>query len=246
MTDAVADPRITDISRAGAIRLALFLPQYAKTSTGDINPLGAGLVAHALIGALAERLSIKMQIVEQPSPPEAIETLNAGGCDVMILGFEESRRKLVDFTPPVIQFDFAYLVPSGSSIEETAEVDRPGRRISVPQGHASWMALKRLIVHAEIVGTDLPDEAFALIRDGKVDVFALPREQLIDYAAMLPGSRILTQGFGVNVGGFVVAKGRSQLLGFISDFVEEAKASGLVGRILDDAELTSRGFNVAN
>ena len=108
------------------------------------------------------------------------------------------------------------------------------------------MALKRLILHAEIVGTDLPDEAFALIRDGKVDVFALPREQLIDYAAMLPGSHILTQGFGVNVGGFAVAKGQSQLLGFISDFVEEAKASGLVGRILDDAELTSRGFNVAN
>ena len=43
----------------------------------------------------------------------------------MILGIEESRKKLVDFTPPTIQFDFAYLVPSGSAIEETAEVDRP-------------------------------------------------------------------------------------------------------------------------
>ena len=246
MTDRAAEPRIADIARTGCIRLALFLPQYTKTSTGDINPVGAGFVAHELIVALAEHLSIRMQIVHQQAPPKAIETLNGGGCDVMILGIEESRRKFVDFTPPVIQFDYAYLVPPGSPIEETAEVDHPGHRISVPQGHASWMALKRLIRHAEIVGTDLPDEAFALIRDGNANVFALPREQLIDYAALLPGSRILTQGFGVNDVGLAVAKGRSQLLAYISDFVEEAKASGLVSRILDGAELTSRGFNVAN
>jgi polar amino acid transport system substrate-binding protein len=107
------------------------------------------------------------------------------------------------------------------------------------------MSLKRSIVHAEIVGTEIPDEAFALVRDGEVDVFALPREQLIDYAALLPGSRILSKGFGYNVGSFAVAKGREQLLTFISDFVEEAKASDLVKRILDDAELTSRGFDVA-
>jgi polar amino acid transport system substrate-binding protein len=246
MNDDAVDPRIADIAKTGVIRLALFLPQYAKTPTGDINPLGAGLVAHELIGALAERLSTKMQIVKQPTPSKAIETLNAGGCDVMILGIEEARRKLVDFTPPVIQFDYAYLVPTGSPIEETREVDRPGRRISVVQGHASWMTLKRVIKHAEIVGTDLPGEAFALIRDGKVDVFALPREQLIDYASMLPGSRILTQGFGVNNVGLAVAKGRPQLLTFISEFVEEAKASGVVSRILDGAELTSRGLTVAN
>ena len=245
MADAVADPRIAAIAKAGSIRLALFLPQYAKTPAGDINPLGAGLVARELIGALAERLRIKMQIVQQPTPPKAIETLNAGGCDVMILGIEEPRRKLVDFTPPVIQFDYAYLVPKGSPIAEIGEVDQPNRRISVVQGHASWMALKRVIRHAELVGTDLPDEAFALIRDGKVDVFALPREQLIDYAAMLPGSRILRQGFGINDVALAVAKGQTQLLAFISEFTEEAKASGLVGRILDRAELGSRGFNVA-
>ncbi len=245
MADVVVDPRIADIAKAGSIRLVLFLPQYAKTPAGDINPLGAGLVARDLIGALSERLHIKIQIVLQPTPPKAIETLNAGGGDVMILGIEEPRRKLVEFTPPVIQFDYAYLVPASSHIEKTAEVDRPGRRISVVQGHASWMALKRVIGHAEVVGTDLPDEAFGLIRDGKVDVFALPREQLIDYAAMMPGSRILTEGFGINDVGLAVAKGQPQLLAFIREFTEEAKASGFVGRILEGAELTSRGFNVA-
>lgn len=245
MNNSAVDPRVADIIKAGAIQLALFLPQYSKTSDGSLTPHGAGVVGHRLIGALAEGLGIEMQIVEQPSPPAAIKTLNTGDCDLLILGVEESREKLVEFSLPVIQFDFAYLVSANSALKETEGVDCPGCRISVPSGHASWMSLKRSIVHAEIVGTEIPDEAFALVRDGEVDVFALPREQLINYAALLPGSRILSKGFGYNVGSFAVAKGREQLLTFISDFVEEAKASDLVKRILDDAELTSRGFDVA-
>jgi len=246
MSDAPADPRIADLAKTGRIRLGLFMPQYAETPTGGIHAAGAGCVAFELVGSLAGRLGLTMEIVPQPTPPKAVEALNAGRCDVIVIGIDESRRKLVDFTPPVFQFDFAYLVPSSSPIVEADEVDRPGHRISVPRDHASWMALKRFIEHAEIMDTDLPDEAFALIRDGKADIFALPREQLFDYSAKLPGSRILAQGFGINHVGLAVAKGQTAFGSFIGDFVEEAKASGLVGRILDGTELTSRGFSVAN
>jgi polar amino acid transport system substrate-binding protein len=228
----------------GGIRLGLFLPQYSKGENGALIPSGAGLVARELIGALATRLNIGMRIVELPTPPKAIETVNAGACDVLIIGIEPARQALVDFTPPVIQFDYAYLVPAGSEIEQIAEVDRPGVRISVVQGHASYMTLTRVVKQAQIIGTDLPDEAFALLRDGKANVFALPREQIIYYAEMLPGSRILKDGFGVNDVAFAVAKGQSERLSFLSEFVEDAKASGLIQRILDDAELGSRGFNV--
>ncbi len=245
MSNAADDPRITDIIESGVIRLALFLPQYATAADGVVTPLGAGVVGNALIGTLAESLGIRMELIEQPSPPAAIKTLNDGGCDLSILGVEELRWQLADFTPPVIQFDFAYLVPVGSAIQETDEVDRPGCRISVPSGHASWMALKATIKHAEIVATEIPDEAFAMVQAGDVDAFALPREQLIDYAELLPGSRILTEGFGYNIGSFAIAKGRQDLLDFMNEFVEEAKASGQVKRILDEADLTSRGFDVA-
>jgi hypothetical protein len=68
MNNSIIDPRVTDIVEAGAIRLALFLPQYAKTSNGELIPLGAGVVGHGLIGALAKRLGIEMQIIELSSP----------------------------------------------------------------------------------------------------------------------------------------------------------------------------------
>jgi polar amino acid transport system substrate-binding protein len=237
--------RLTEIQNNQCIRLALFLPQYAMDGNGALIPIGAGVVGHKLIETLAGQLNIKMQIVRQSSPPQAVETLQEGGCDVIIMGIEESRRKLVDFTPSVIQFDYAYLVPPGSPINEMSEVDRSGHRISVPRGHASWIALKKQISYADIVETELPDEAFALLLDGEAEVFALPREQLIDYAAMLSGSRVLTKGFGINDVGLAVAKGQSQFLEFLTKFVREAEMSGLVSQILDDAELTSRGFNTA-
>jgi polar amino acid transport system substrate-binding protein len=102
----------------------------------------------------------------------------------------------------------------------------------------------RVVKRAQILGTDLPDEAFGLLRDGKSDVFALPREQLLDYEAMLPGARILKNGYGVNDVAFAVGKGQSERLSFLSEFVESAKASGLIQHILDSADLGSRGFNV--
>jgi polar amino acid transport system substrate-binding protein len=62
----------------------------------------------------------------------------------------------------------------------------------------------------------------------------LPREQLIDYSTRLSGSRVLEDAYGIN---FV---GR---LAYISEFVEEAKASGLIQRIIDKSGL--RGFQVS-
>ena len=100
-------------------------------------------------------------------------------------------------------------------------------------------------VDAIFADTDVPDEAFALVRDGDAEVFALPREQLLDYKEMLPGSRILTQGFGINDVGLAVAKGEPQVLEFMTKIIQGAKSSGLVNKILFDAELISRGFNVA-
>jgi ABC-type amino acid transport substrate-binding protein len=245
MSDKVEGSRLLEIRKNECIRLALFLPQYSINANGDLIPMGAGLVGDKLIDILAEELKINMQIVRQASPPKAVEALKEGACDVLIMGIEESRRKLVDFTPAVVQFDYAYLVPPGSPIKEISEVDCTGNRISVPAGHASWIALKKQISYAEIIDTDVPDEAFALFRDGDAEVFALPREQLIDYSEMLAGSRILKQGFGINDVGLAVAKGEPRFLEFMTEFVRRTKSSGLVKKILVEAGLISRGFNTA-
>ncbi len=246
MSEPTADPRIADIVEAGVIRLALFLPQFVETSSGEIDPKGAGLVGQRLLAPLAERLNLTLKLIGRPSPPKAIETLLAGEADAIFMGIQGSRQSRVAFTAPVIRFDYGYMVPDGSPIAEASEVDRPGRRISAVRGHASTMTLEGSIEHAEILLSEVPKQAFALFRDGGADVFAIPRVELFEYAPAMPGSRILAEGFGFNTVGFAVTMDRSPLLGFMEEYVADTKASGIVQRILDDSGLAARGVGVAN
>ena len=108
MAEATADPRITDIVEAGVIRLGLFLPQFTATPAGAVNPKGPGIVAHELMGAIAGPLNVTVRLAGLANPPKAIEAVNAGEIDVMFTGIVASRRTLIAFTDPVVQFDYAY------------------------------------------------------------------------------------------------------------------------------------------
>ena len=239
-----ADPRVADLVQAGKIRLAVFLPQYNKDpATGEIRGVGTGFVAAELIRALAARLGIAMEIVGYPTPAKTVEGLKAHECDLAFMGIEPSRAGEVDFTPPVVQFDYTYLVPAGSTIRNIGDADQPGMRIAVVRNHASTLTLSRIVKHAELVGADLPDEAFDSLRNGKVHVFAAPREPLLDYAATLAGSRVLDDAYGANNIGVAIAKGQTGRIAYLAAFMDEAKASGLVRAAIERGGLPT--FRVA-
>jgi polar amino acid transport system substrate-binding protein len=238
------DPRVADLVQAGQIRAALFLPQYTKDPvTGELLGLGMGFLALEIARAIAARLGVEVLVIEQPTPPKAVECLKASACDVAFLGIEPSRAAEVDFSPPFVQFDYTYLLPAGSAIHSVADADRPGARIVVVRNHASSLALSRMVKHAKLLGAELPDTAFDVLRAGNADAFAAPREQLLDYCIKLPGSRVLEDSYGVNLVAIAVPKGQAGRLAYISEFIEEAKASGLIARAIERGGL--RGFQVA-
>jgi polar amino acid transport system substrate-binding protein len=237
-----ADPRVAALGAAGAIRLALFLPQYAEDAAG-IRGIGTGFIAIEIVGALAARLGVAAQVVKYPSPKDAVSGLRDGACDVAFLGIEPSRVAVLDFSPALFQFDYSLLVPAGSTIGSLEDTDRAGRRIGLVDGHASALALRRIVKRAELIGVALPEDAFALLRDQKVDALAFPRDQLIAFAERLPGARVLAKGYGVNRVGIAVAKGAAGLLSYLSDFAAEAKTTGLVQRAIERGGLD--GFDAA-
>jgi polar amino acid transport system substrate-binding protein len=237
-----ADPRVAALAAAGAIRLALFLPQYTEDAAG-IRGIGTGFIAIEIVGALATRLGVAAQVVKYPSPKDAVTGLQDGACDVAFLGIEPSRVAVLDFSPALFQFDYSLLVPAGSTIGSLEDADRTGRRIGLVDGHASALALRRIVKQAELIGVELPEDAFALLRDRKVDALAFPRDQLIAFAERLPGARVLAKGYGVNRVGIAVAKGAAGLLSYLSDFAAEAKTTGLVQRAIERGGLD--GFDAA-
>src|SRR5262249_16958495 len=140
-----------------------------------------------------------------------------------------------DFSAPYMQFEYTLLVPAGSSIHRFSDADRSGVRIAAVRNHASTNALIPLLKQASLVYADTPDPTFGLLRDGQADLIASGRGTLLSYSAQLSGSRVLEDHYGANINRIAIAKGNAERLAYINEFVEQAKASGLVQRAIDRA-----------
>ena len=238
-----ADPRVADLVQAGKLRLGLFLPGYSSDpKSGEVRGVGTGAVAVEIARALASRLGIQVVLVGNPTPPQVFECLKVGACDVAYMGLDPSRANEVEFTRPFMQQDFTYLVPAGSAIRNATDADQRGIRIAVVRNHVATLALNRIMKNAETISFDVPNAALEAVRNGQADTWASARFGLVDAAAKLPGSWVLDDRYGANFVAMAVAKGHSARHAFVSEFVEEAKSSGLVQRSIDGAKL--RGYQV--
>jgi len=236
------DPRVADLVQTGRIRVGLGVvaPHWAvkDPATGELRG-----VAVDLARALAARLGIEFVPVEYPSPSRVPDGLKVGAWDVGFLGIDPSRATVVDFAPPHMQVEATYLVPADSSIRNIADADQPGVRIAVARKGVEEIVLSRMIKRAELRGVETISAGFELLRSGNVDVLAAPRPALLQSSARLPGSRVLEDRFHATFGAMAVPKGQAGRLAYISEFIEEAKASGLVQRAIERAGV--RGVQVA-
>jgi polar amino acid transport system substrate-binding protein len=233
MADAqqTRDARVADLVQAGKIRVGLFVPQFIKDpATGELKGIWAEMAK-----ALAARIGVQHVLLEHSTPPLAVECLKAGACDLLFLPFDARAANVGDFSPPIFQFDYTLLVPADSSIRSVADADRPGIRVAAVRNHASTMTLTPLLKQAELVYAETPDPTFDLLRTGQASAMASARPTLLDYSSRLPGSRVLDDRYGANINRMVIPKGKAGRLAYISEFVEEAKASGLVQKAIDRA-----------
>jgi polar amino acid transport system substrate-binding protein len=211
--------------------------------TGEPKGTGVGLILLDIARALGERIGAEIVPVGFPTIPEMLNCVTSGACDMGFMGPDPSRTG-VEFSPPILRLDYTLLVPAASSIQRMADVDRPGVRVAVVRDHASTLTLSRIIKNAELVYAATPDPTFELLRSGQADAFASVRGVLLEYSAKLPGSRVLDEDYGANLLGIAVSKGHAARLAYISEFVEQAKASGLVQQAID--HVGSPAYKVAH
>jgi len=236
------DPRVADLVRTGKLRVGLGIgsPSGAMKNPATGEYYGAAV---DLARALAARIGVDFVAVEYPRPGAIIEGAPTNAWDVAFVVIDPERAKLVDFATPHTQSDFTYLVPAGSSIHKVADADQPGIRIAVPRGDGVDLRLTPLLKKAELIRTDTLPAALELVRTGGAHARGGPRAALLGEAARLPGSRVLADGFAVIFNAAMVPKGRAGWLAYVTEFIEEAKASGLVKKTLEHARV--RGIQVA-
>lgn len=235
--DILAQLAPTGVLRAG-INMGNFLLVTGRSDNGDPEGVSPGMAR-----AIADRLGVPVRYVAYPRPGELADAVGGNAWDIGLIGAEPQRAEKIAFTAAYAEIEATYLVPAGSPISSLAEVDRPGVRIAVTARAAYDLWLERNIRHATLLRTDSIDSAFKRFVDEGLEVLAGLRPRLLTDAEALPGSRILDGQFTAVQQAIGTARGNTAGAAFLRDFVEEAKASGLVASLI--ARHQVRGLSVA-
>jgi len=237
----VSDPRIADIVRAGKLRVGIGLANLVSgvkdPATGELR----GVVVD-IARALAARIKVEFQPIEYPRPGVVLDGAQNNRWDVTFLVIDPARAADADFSSPYMESDFTLLVPAGSAIRNFADADQPGIRIGAPRGDAVDLRLTRIVKQAELVRVDNQAAGADLLRTGRIHTYAAPRPALLGMSAQLSGSHVLEDSFATISFAAVVPKGHDGNLAYVGEFLEEAKASGLIKSFIERAGL--RGMKV--
>jgi polar amino acid transport system substrate-binding protein len=241
MATIANDAAIKELAPTGRLRVAVAVGPAASAlwtvrdpATG--KPKG---VPVELGTALAHKLGVPVELVEYDSSGKIIAATDQGAWDVTFVPVDDDRKKVVDFGAPYHLLQSTYLVAPGSTIDSLADVDRADVRICGVDGTATFRAALKSTPNATPVTVKTPDEAVELMRAGKIDTIALSRESVGGLVDALPGSRVLDEAFLNSTTAVAVPKNKPAALACVTEFIEEAKTSGLVRRALDAMGLKS-------
>ena len=220
-----------ELAPSGKLRVAFPLNALTAPKNATTGAL-EGLIAD-LGRELAGRLGVPVEAIEFASPGKFSEVAEGDVWDITLMAPDPSRTRFADWTTPLFELDYTYLVPPNSKFTTSAEVDAKGVRVGAVKGDAQELEVTRILKNAEVVRFEGWPATMEALRDGTVDVVAGNRVTTPANAMQLPGSRLLDDRFGKQVLALFVPKGKMAARTYAQEFVTQAIASGLVQKIID-------------
>lgn len=225
-----------ELNPTGKLRVALV---YAPSMSiffvvKDVDGKPRGVTAD-ITAALGKKLGVPIEYVLFPNSGLATDATESGAVDVSFMPVDEERKKRLAFGTNYVLGESTYMATAASGAKTTAEVDRAGMRVIGIANTTTIRAATRTLKNTTIAPATSVEDAVAALRDGKADAFALSRDSLPTYVKQIPGSRIVDGAFQQIGIAIAVAKGKPGALKIVTDFLEEAKASGVVREALDKA-----------
>lgn len=230
---------VSELAPTGVLRAAInmgnFLLVTGRNPSGD--PEG---VAPDMAREIAMRIGVPVAYVPYSRPGELADAAGSGVWDIGLIGAEPARAEKIAFSAAYVEIEATYLVPAGSPLKSVAAVDRAGVRIAVTARSAYDLWLERNIKHAQLVRSEGGDATFRQFVDEKLDALAGLRPRLLEDVAKLPGAKILDGQFTAVQQAVGTARKNAAGAVFLRDFVEEAKSSGLVARLIERHRVVGR------
>ena len=234
---AQSDKNVAALAPTGKIRAAILVGPAASPFRATLDPATKRPrgVPVDLAAALGEKAGAPVEMVSFSNYVDLLDAAARGEWDVTFIPFDEDRTKVMDYGPAYYFFEFTYLVPPGSTINSQEQLDRPGIRMAVAEGSVTARNREQALKSATLVRVKTLVDMREQLRAGKVDAAAAGRDTLVGLAEQLRGARVLDGHFHIEGVAVAVPKGRPAALTYASEFMETAKATGVVRRAFDNA-----------
>lgn len=232
----------SDLAPTGTLRAGI---NYGNAILASRDPVSGELrgVHVDLARELGRRAGVPVDFIGYAAAGAMVDGLKTGKLDVALLSAEPARAGEIVFSPTYVEIDATYLVPPGSPLRAAADVDREGVRIAIAAKGVYEFYLSRILTRAKLINAPSTHAAFELFAASKLDALAGLRPRLVVDSEMMPGSRVVDGRFMVVEQSVASPRGRDAGARYVREFVEEAKASGLVARLLEKNAV--RGVTVA-
>lgn len=160
------------IQRSGVLQVCIwpdyFGISYHNPRTGRFQGVDIDLAQD-----FAKDLGVRLAYVETDFG-KFVGDLQAGKCQIAMMGVAviPARAQQVDFSLPYLRGDiYAVTTFDNASIKKWADLDQPGRVISVMRGTFMEPLMRRLLKHATLIVSDQTGERERDVESGRADAF---------------------------------------------------------------------------
>ena len=223
---------ISEIAPTGTLRAGINLANIYLVTGKDLSGDPDG-VSPNLAKAIADKLGVNLTYVQCPTPGGTAETIRNQTCDIVMIADEPARAEFINFTNAYVEIEATYIVPSGSTFQTVADVDKTGVRIAVSATSAYDLYLTRTLKNATLHRAEGLPAAVDLFARENLEALAGLRPALSENLRDVPGCRILN-GRYMSVQQAIGTKHENlATIDFLQDFVLRAKESGLILDLLN-------------
>ena len=231
-----------ELAPGGKLRVGINHSNFLLVNPGSPHGAPKG-IAPDLALELGRRLGVPVQFVSFDGAGKTADAIRDAEVDAGFIASEAERASVIEFSSAYLELPATYLVPAGSPLGSLGEVDRAGVRIAVSGRSAYDLYLSRTLKNAELVRAESIPASFKLFVEQKLEALAGLKPGLLADLQMLPGARLLEGQFTAVQQSIGLPKKRAAAVRHVREFVEDAKRSGLVARLVEQHGV--KGVNVA-
>ena len=220
-----------ELAPSGQLRAGMNLGNTlftGKDASGQLHGVSVDLMQ-----ALAHRLGVPLQMVVYDQPGQVADDAVRGAWDVAILAIEKTRAKTISFSPAMTEIEAGYVVRPNSTLQRVDQVDAPGVKIAAPSKAGYELYLSSALVHATLLRTANFAESMDVFNQGRVDVLAGLKPNLIDAMGRLPGGQLLEGNFMVINHGLATPLGLGAANEYLRHFVQDMISTGFIARSIE-------------